>query len=76
MSPDPPVSANFVGAHATVSEHRAEGVPAPRPAVASLSRDWQPPAARVDPVELLAAQNERRDADLVPVRHGRMMRPV
>ncbi len=34
---------------------------------------WQPAADRPDPVALLDEQNRTRDADLVPVRHGRMM---
>ena len=35
--------------------------------------DWTPPTDRADPVEVLVGQNRSRDADLVPVRHGRMM---
>ena len=35
--------------------------------------DWEPAAERPDPVELLIEQNATREADLVPVRHGRMM---
>jgi len=34
---------------------------------------WEPAADRPDPVELLVEQNRTREADLVPVRHGRMM---
>jgi uncharacterized protein (DUF2252 family) len=34
---------------------------------------WRPAADRADPVALLEEQNLRRDQDLVPVRHGRMM---
>jgi uncharacterized protein (DUF2252 family) len=34
---------------------------------------WKPAADRPDPVALIEEQNLRRDADLVPVRHGRMM---
>ena len=34
---------------------------------------WAPAADRADPVALLEEQNRSRDADLVPVRHGRMM---
>ncbi|WP_241995933.1 DUF2252 domain-containing protein [Kribbella sp. VKM Ac-2568] len=34
---------------------------------------WRPAADRPDPVALIEEQNLRRDADLVPVRHGRMM---
>jgi uncharacterized protein (DUF2252 family) len=40
-----------------------------------LSSHAEPPRAdgRPDPVELLIQQNSTREADLVPVRHGRMM---
>ena len=34
--------------------------------------DWEPADERPDPVELLIEQNATREADLVPVRHGRM----
>jgi uncharacterized protein (DUF2252 family) len=34
---------------------------------------WEPPADRLDPVALLQEQDADREADLVPVRHGRMM---
>ena len=34
---------------------------------------WEPAPDRPDPVELLVEQNRTREADLVPVRHGRMM---
>ncbi|KRF34466.1 DUF2252 domain-containing protein [Nocardioides sp. Soil805] len=34
---------------------------------------WAPRPHRSDPVALIEEQNARRDADLVPVRHGRMM---
>jgi uncharacterized protein (DUF2252 family) len=35
--------------------------------------DWEKAVDRPDPVELLVEQNRTREADLVPVRHGRMM---
>src|SRR5206468_3327716 len=35
--------------------------------------DWKPADDRPDPVTLLEEQNLTREADLVPVRHGRMM---
>ena len=38
----------------------------------SAQADWEPAAGRPDPVELLIEQNATREADLVPVRHGRM----
>ena len=34
---------------------------------------WRPASDRPDPVALLEEQNRTREADLVPVRHGRMM---
>src|SRR5258705_9829650 len=34
---------------------------------------WRPAADRPDPVGLLEQQDRSREADLVPVRHGRMM---
>jgi uncharacterized protein (DUF2252 family) len=34
---------------------------------------WRPASDRPDPVAVLQAQNERREPDLVPVRHGRML---
>jgi len=34
---------------------------------------WTPPKGRRDPVELLLESNEGRMADLVPIRHGRML---
>ena len=34
---------------------------------------WKPPRERRDPVELVLAANEGRLADLVPIRHGRMV---
>lgn len=34
---------------------------------------WRPAPGRPDPVALIEEQNTTRDADLVPVRHGRML---
>ena len=34
---------------------------------------WKPADDRPDPIALLEGQNARREPDLVPVRHGRMM---
>jgi uncharacterized protein (DUF2252 family) len=38
-----------------------------------LHAKFDPPAKRFDPVALLCDQDTRREQDLVPVRHGRMM---
>jgi uncharacterized protein (DUF2252 family) len=35
---------------------------------------WETPASRVDPVEILRRQAETRVPQLVPIRHGRMLR--
>jgi uncharacterized protein (DUF2252 family) len=55
-----------------VSERAAEGKAArsraPRPAHA----EWEPPADRLDPVEILEAQAASRVPELVPIRHARM----
>ena len=40
---------------------------------ASSHAGWVPSADRPDPVDLIEEQNASRDADLIPVRHGRMM---
>jgi Uncharacterized protein conserved in bacteria (DUF2252) len=48
-------------------ERAAKQVPVSAQAELGLGTD------RPDPVELLIAQNVTREADLVPVRHGRMM---
>ncbi|MFO7690127.1 MAG: DUF2252 domain-containing protein [Cryobacterium sp.] len=42
-------------------------------AARSSHRGWEPDPDRADPIALLEEQNRTRDADLVPVRHGRML---
>ena len=44
-----------------------------RPTPPSSHAGWKPADDRPDPVALLEEQNTRREPDLVPVRHGRMM---
>ncbi len=39
----------------------------------SAHREWQPPAHRADPIELLIKNSEGREEHLVPIRYGRMM---
>jgi uncharacterized protein (DUF2252 family) len=51
----------------------ASGKQARQTAPRSVHATWHPAADRPDPVTVLEAQNERREPDLVPVRHGRMM---
>jgi uncharacterized protein (DUF2252 family) len=59
--------------HLTVEERRARGEAARRRVPPSSHAGWSPKDDRPDPVQLIEEQNARRDADLVPVRHGRMM---
>ncbi len=55
------------------ADRRARGAEARRATPLESHREWAPPADRADPVALLEEQNLSRDADLVPVRHGRML---
>jgi uncharacterized protein (DUF2252 family) len=59
--------------HLTLDERIARGVEARTRAMPDSHAGWQPAADRPDAVALIEEQNLRRDADLVPVRHGRMM---
>jgi uncharacterized protein (DUF2252 family) len=59
--------------HLTLVERREVGRVARKRTPRSSLEGWQPAADRPDPVALLEAQNETRELDLVPVRHGRMM---
>jgi uncharacterized protein (DUF2252 family) len=59
--------------HPTVEERRARGKAAREAAPLSGGVKWKPAADRPDAVGLLEEQNTRREPDLVPVRHGRMM---
>jgi uncharacterized protein (DUF2252 family) len=60
-------------AHPSVEERRARGKEARERVPPSSHAGWTPAADRPDPVALLEEQNATREADLVPVRHGRMM---
>jgi uncharacterized protein (DUF2252 family) len=59
--------------HLSVEERRALGKAARERTRPSDHSGWSPAVDRPDPVALLEAQNATREADLVPVRHGRMM---
>lgn len=59
--------------HLTLDERGARGVEARLQATPDSHAGWKPAADRPDPVALIEEQNLRRDPDLVPVRHGRMM---
>jgi len=59
--------------HPSVEERASKGVEARTRTPLSSHADWRPAIDRPDPVALLVEQNLTREADLVPVRHGRMM---
>jgi len=59
--------------HPSFDERRAKGKDARKGTPLDTQDDWVPAADRPDPVALLEEQDATRDADLVPVRHGRMM---
>jgi uncharacterized protein (DUF2252 family) len=60
-------------AHPSVGERGAKGRAARERSPLSGQIGWAPAGDRPDPVGLLEVQNLTREADLVPVRHGRMM---
>ena len=60
-------------AHPSIEQRKAMGVEARDRASLSDHAGWTPAADRPDPVVLLEEQDAKREPDLVPVRHGRMM---
>jgi uncharacterized protein (DUF2252 family) len=59
--------------HLSVDDRKARGRSAREQVPPSGHAGWAPAKGRPDPVALLEEQNATREADLVPVRHGRMM---
>ncbi len=59
--------------HLSLEERAARGEAARDRVAPSSHAGWTPGPDRPDPVDLIQEQDARRDADLVPVRHGRMM---
>ena len=59
--------------HPSVEERRANGEESRERTPPSSHGEWVAGADRFDPIALLEQQNETREPDLVPVRHGRMM---
>ena len=57
----------------TPEERRVRGKAARAEVPRESHAQWQPPADRPDPVDLLISQGKSRVPDLVPVRYGRMM---
>jgi uncharacterized protein (DUF2252 family) len=66
------MTTSIVSSHSSVEDRQAIGERAREQTPLSSQADWEPAAERPDPVELLIEQNATREADLVPVRHGRM----
>jgi uncharacterized protein (DUF2252 family) len=66
------MTTSTVPSHTNVEDRQAIGEQAREQTPLSSQADWEPAAERPDPVELLIEQNATREADLVPVRHGRM----
>src|SRR3954470_14823130 len=60
-------------AHPSIDQRRARGAKAVDHTPVDSHAGWKPASDRPDPVSLLEAQDESREQDLVPVRHGRMM---
>jgi uncharacterized protein (DUF2252 family) len=57
----------------TPAESEAAGKAARRRASRSAIGEWEPPARRPGPVQILKRQDKTRVPDLVPIRHGRMV---
>ena len=57
----------------TLEERRRRWKQARTRAPRSRCEGWRPADDRADPIKLLEEQDRTREADLVPVRHGRMM---
>ena len=60
-------------AHPSIEERKSQGKELRAGVSPSDHAGWKPAKDRPDPVALLEEQNARREPDLVPVRHGRMM---
>ena len=60
-------------AHFTVAERAARGKAARAEVPRKSHAGWEPPAVRLDPVELLEEQAKTRVEELVPIRYGRML---
>src|SRR4051812_37125355 len=60
-------------AHPSIDQRQARGVQAAEHTALDSHARWQPATDRPDPVSLLEEQDQSREPDLVPVRHGRMM---
>ena len=68
-----PFASAWRRAHLTVDERMARGKAARAETPRAAHGQWQPAPGRPDPIALLEEQAASRVADLVPVRHGRML---
>jgi uncharacterized protein (DUF2252 family) len=59
--------------HPSVEERAARGKACRQKTPVASHTGWVPAADRPDPIALLEKQNQTREQDLVPVRHGRML---
>jgi uncharacterized protein (DUF2252 family) len=66
------MATSIISSDTSVEDRQVIGERARERTPLSSQADWEPLAERPDPVELLIEQNATREADLVPVRHGRM----
>ena len=66
------MTTSTVSSRSSVEDRQTIGEQARENTPISSQAGWAPAAGRPDPVELLIEQNATREADLVPVRHGRM----
>ena len=68
--PDSPATDQHV--RLTVEERHEQGRKARKEVPRSSHADWSPAPDRLDPVDVLTAQDATRLQSLVPIRHGRM----
>lgn len=63
----------LLGPRRSRGERRAEGRSHRTPVPRREHALWEPPSARVDPIDLLERTNAKRVPELVPIRYGRML---
>lgn len=63
----------YATTYRSAAERRAEGKTLRDALPPAQHSGWKPPKDRRDPVDLVLADNEGRVANLLPIRHGRMM---
>src|SRR3954447_11214104 len=73
MSTPRPSTAAKVVTHLSLAERVARGKAARAEIPRSAHGEWEPAPGRRDPVSMLEEQAQSRVAELIPIRHGRMM---